>query len=151
MLAELETAAASMPTCTLCEELVRTYWDGRIKLWTTSRALRFRLEHASMFQTGSYMPLFASGEKREHVCAFARRLGHEAALVAVPRLVYKLTSGEVRPPTGDLWGNTELPIPQGMTKLRNVFSGREFQPGMRGMVSCRELFAHFPVALLACH
>ena len=132
------------------EQIYRTYRDGRIKLWVTSRALGFRREHASMFQTGSYMPLFASGDKHEHVCAFARRQGHEAALVAVPRLTYKLTSGETCPPTGGGWGNTELPVPQGTTTLRDLFTGREFRPGATGTLLCRELFAHFPVALLAC-
>ena len=149
LLAELETAAVSTPLPTLCEELVRSYQDGRIKLWVTSRALGFRREHASMFHTGSYMPLFATGEKQEDVCAFARSEGREAALIAVPRLVYKLTGGEQRPPTGEIWGNTELPAPQGASILRDVFTGRELQPSARGTLLCRELFAHFPVALLA--
>lgn len=150
MLSELETAATSTPLPAICEELVRTYQDGRIKLWVTSRALNFRREHAALFQSGSYMPLFATGDKREHVCAFARMQGHEAALVAVPRLTYKLTGGEQRPPTGEVWGNTELPVPQGSAGLRDVFTGKEFLPDARGTLLCRELFAHFPVALLAC-
>jgi (1->4)-alpha-D-glucan 1-alpha-D-glucosylmutase len=151
MLTELELAAASLSHSSLCEDLVRTYKDGRIKLWVTWRALSFRRERAAMFQTGSYLPLGASGEKREHVCAFARRRGHEAVLVAVPRLVYRLTGGEPRSPTGEVWGDTELPVPQDTIKLRDVFTGKEIQPGARGTLLCRELFAHFPVALLACH
>ena len=150
LLAELATATTSMALPTLCEELLRSYQDGRIKLWVTSRALGFRREHASMFHTGSYMPLFASGEKQEHVCAFARSEGRESALIAVPRLVSKLAGGEQRPPTGEIWGNTELPAPQGASMLRDVFTGKEFQANARGTVLCRELFAHFPVALLAC-
>lgn len=150
MLSELELAAASTPLPAICEELVRTYHDGRIKLWVTSRALGFRREHASMFQTGSYMPLFASGDKHEHVCAFARGQGYEVALVAVPRLTYKLASGEPCPPTGEVWGNAELPVPKGAAVLHDLFTGREFRPGATGTLLCRELFAHFPVALLAC-
>ena len=150
LLAELEASARSAPLPDLCEELARTYQDGRIKLWATSRALNFRREHASLFRTGSYMPLFASGEKQEHVCAFARSEGHEAALVAVPRLPYELSGGEQRSPTGEIWGNTELSAPQGASILRDVFTGKEFQPSARGTVLCRELFAHFPLALLAC-
>jgi (1->4)-alpha-D-glucan 1-alpha-D-glucosylmutase len=149
MLTELELAAASLSHSSLCEDLLRTYQDGRIKLWVTWRALSFRRERASTFQAGSYVPLSASGEKREHVCAFARARGPEAVLVAVPRLVYKLTAGEPRFPTGEVWGDTELPAPDTI-KLRDVFTGMEIQPGARGTLLCRELFAHFPVALLAC-
>ena len=148
MLSELETSAASTPLSALCEELMRTYPDGRIKLWVMSRALRFRREHASLFQTGSYAPLFAAGEQQEHLCAFARELGNEAALVVVPRLTYKLTGGEQRPPIGEVWGNTELPVPQGAASLRDVFTGKEFLPSASRTLLCRELFAHFPVALL---
>jgi (1->4)-alpha-D-glucan 1-alpha-D-glucosylmutase len=151
MLSELEQAAAFRPHSSLCEDLTRTYQDGRIKLWVAWRALSFRRERASMFQTGSYLPLSASGQKREHVCAFARRHAQEAVLVAVPRLVYELTGGEQRSPTGEVWGDTELPAPPETTKLRDVFTGKEIQPGARGTLLCRELFAHFPVALLACY
>lgn len=150
MLLELDGASASSSPLELCEELMRNYQDGRLKLWVISRALGFRREHPSLFQTGKYMPLFASGEKSEHVCAFARSHGNDAALIAVPRLVYKLTGGEQRVPAGEVWGNTELPVPQGTTRLRDVFTGNEFIPSARGVLLCRELFAHFPVALLAC-
>jgi (1->4)-alpha-D-glucan 1-alpha-D-glucosylmutase len=148
MLSNLEVAAGSVPFYSLCEELVRTYQDGRIKMWVTARALQFRRDHPVPFQNGSYMPLFASGEKHEHVLAFARRRGRDSVLVAVPRLIYKLTAGELRPPLGDLWGDTELPAPQDVTTLQNVFTGEQFAVSPRGLL-CRELFARFPVALLA--
>ena len=150
MLSELEAADASTSLPELCQELIRNFQDGRIKLWTTSRALRFRREHASLFQSGKYIPLFASGEKQEHVCAFARVQGNDAALIAVPRRDSKLTGGAQCPPTGEIWGNTELPVPQGTTRLRDVFTGNQLEPSSRGAVLCRELLAHFPVALLAC-
>ena len=150
MLDDLEAAAASVALPALCEELLRTYRDGRIKLWVTARALCFRRERASLFQNGNYIPLFASGEKQEHVCAFVRSQGTETALIAAPRLVCSLTGSEQRPPTGEVWGNTELPMPQGATSLRDVFTGKEFLPRARGTLLCRELFAHFPLALLAC-
>jgi (1->4)-alpha-D-glucan 1-alpha-D-glucosylmutase len=150
MLSELDLAASSTPASLFCEELVRTYQDGRIKLWVTARALAYRREFRSLFHSGSYTPMFATGERQEHVLAFARSRAHEAALIAVPRLVSKLTAGERRAPIGGVWGDTELSVPPGTSVLRDVFTGQELLPSTRGTVSCRELFAHFPVSLLAC-
>ncbi len=150
LMAELELSAESMPAQQLCEELLRTYSDGRIKLWTTMRVLSFRRDHGELFQSGSYTPLFATGEKRDHLCAFARRNAREAVVVAVPRLAYKLTSGAQVAPAGEVWGDTELPVPSGITQLHDVFTGALYKPNGRTTLLCRELFAHFPVVLLAC-
>src|SRR5207244_10939667 len=42
-------------------ELMRAWPDGRIKMFLTQRVLRFRREHADLFQRGEYLPLRASG------------------------------------------------------------------------------------------
>src|SRR3984957_21348957 len=46
--------------------------DGAIKLFLTSRALRFRREQFDLFAEGSYLPLAAKGRRSNHVIAFAR-------------------------------------------------------------------------------
>ncbi len=134
----------------LCDELVQEYRDGRIKLWATMRALRFRRDHPDLFRHSAYIPLYASGERQEDLIAFARSTDSELAIVAVPRLVYRLCGGELRPPLGDVWGNTELLAPPGAGKrLENIFTGEILEVSARHTLSCRELFSRFPVVLLA--
>lgn len=123
--------------------------DSRTKLWTTIRALRFRRDNPELFRRGEYLPLFANGAVREHVVAFARRRGLRMAITAVPRFSYTLMKGEMRPPIGaDAWYDAELEIPPGASVLKNVLTGEEVTV-RDGRVLCREVFARFPVALLA--
>ncbi|HKC71034.1 MAG TPA: malto-oligosyltrehalose synthase, partial [Terriglobales bacterium] len=136
----------------LCSDLMANYQDGQIKMWVTMRALNFRREHPELFRTGSYTPLNAANEKQEHVVAFARSYEDRPIVVAVPRLAYTLMRGRVQPPIGDVWGNAELQLPAEVlgTRLLNVFTGEEFPVNGRTL-PCRQLFAFFPVALLAAY
>jgi (1->4)-alpha-D-glucan 1-alpha-D-glucosylmutase len=148
-LAEMEQRARDLPWPELCSELLRDYADGRVKLWTTLRALRLRRERAEVFREGSYVPLEARGGKQQHICAFARRQGTETVIVAVPRLTYTLMKGEPRPPLGAVWDETAVPLPEGAAgRYRNVFTGEEIA-ATDGALLGREIFACFPLALLA--
>jgi (1->4)-alpha-D-glucan 1-alpha-D-glucosylmutase len=132
----------------LCRELLRHYIDGRIKLWTTMRALRCRRDHQSVFQ-GAYIPLSAAGHKAQHLVAFARVSNDEMAIVAVPRLAYSLLAGRMEPPIGEVWGNTEIQLPpRSAGDLWNVFTGEVWPVGNARSIACRDVFANFPVALL---
>ena len=83
-------------------------------MWVTHQALAFRREHHDLFKAGSYVPLETSGNRREHVVAFARQHQprDEMAIVAVPRLSCSLMRGEMRPPLATMWENTELQLPR---------------------------------------
>ncbi len=132
----------------LIGELLEHSRDGRIKMWVTMRALRFRRDHPELFQNGSYTPLEVTGEKAEHVVAFLRRDREHAAVVAVPRLAYTLAAGEMRWPLGDLWSATEIQLPFRAGEFVNVFTGDVVGAAGTRALSCREVFARFPVALL---
>ncbi len=135
-------------TLTLIQELLNTFADGRIKLWTTMCALRFRREHNELFRRGSYQPIFASNHLREHVVSFARRLADDTAIVAVPRFAYTLMNGEQRFPLGeDAWKDSTLAVPANVQQLENIMTG-ETLTAENGQLLCREVFARFPVALL---
>src|SRR2546423_14381471 len=56
----------------LCDDLLRNYHDGRIKMWSIMRTARFRRDNPELFRHSTYLPLEVS-EKQEHVCAFARQ------------------------------------------------------------------------------
>lgn len=123
-------------------ELAAGWRDGREKLFLVWRALQFRAREPDLFARGSYLPLTASGEKAAHVCAFARQHQGRTLLVAVPRLVGRLTRGG-----GAVdWSDTavEAPAP---AMWHDALSGSPL--GARAeRIAAAELFRNFPVALL---
>lgn len=132
----------------LLRDMLEDFRNGRAKLWTTMRALRFRREHNDLFRRGSYVPLFASAHFREHIVAFARQLGEKTAITAVPRFAYTLLNGEARFPLGqETWKNATIKVPDHVRSVENLLTG-EMIKVEGGVLLCREVFAHFPVALL---
>ena len=152
LLEELQNQAAQGRLAELCSDLLANYRDGRIKMWVTMRALNFRREHRELFRAGAYLPLGTGEEKREHVVAFARSYQDSVAIAAVPRFSYTLMRGRPQPPIGDAWGNAELQLPPETagSRLLNIFTG-EVLPANGRALPCREVFARFPVALLAAY
>jgi (1->4)-alpha-D-glucan 1-alpha-D-glucosylmutase len=128
--------------------------SAAMKLFLIWRALIFRQSHRELFECGDYIPLSATGEKREHVVAFARTSKDRIALVVVPRLIFGLTRGAGVPPIGaELWNATELilpHIPPG-SLFRNVFT-REMvttiERGGKFALEMGKVLQSFPVALL---
>jgi maltooligosyltrehalose synthase len=91
----------------------------------------------------------ATGAKQQHVVAFARERNNQVAIVAAPRLNYTLAGGAMRAPLAELWERTELPVPSRCPEfLENVFTGEKVRVTAQRTLLCREVFAHFPVALL---
>jgi (1->4)-alpha-D-glucan 1-alpha-D-glucosylmutase len=149
LLSELDHRAEGNNLTELCAELLENYQDGRIKLWTTTQALRLRRDHRELFHAGKYSPLQAQGPKRDHVVAFARERENQLAITVVPRLSYTLAKGQMRPPLDELWENTELQVPANTPEfMYNVFTGVKIKMTPNRTLLCREIFQHFPVALL---
>src|SRR5713101_3292098 len=67
------------------DSLTQNWADGRLKLAWTAHLLRLRTELADVFTHGDYQPLEVEGPHRDHVVAFARRHGRDAAIIAVAR------------------------------------------------------------------
>ena len=133
----------------LCAEMLVNHDDGRLKLWTTMRALNFRREHATLFQSGVYVPLHAIGNQSEHVIAFARELDAQSAITVVPRFAHTLMKGEVLPPIGSAWGDTELAVTRASADYENILTGELLRSSNTRTLLCHEVFAHFPIALLS--
>jgi (1->4)-alpha-D-glucan 1-alpha-D-glucosylmutase len=134
-----------------CAEVLESYTDGRVKLWTTLRALGLRREHPELFRSGQYTPVEANGTKKGHLLAFARihEAADEMAVIAVPRLSYTLGKGAQRAPLGEIWEDTELQLPRSApTYFVDAFSGKVLEADARRVLSGAEVFADFPVALL---
>jgi (1->4)-alpha-D-glucan 1-alpha-D-glucosylmutase len=70
------------------------HWpDGHIKLAWTRHLLQLRTELADVFAHGDYVPLEVSGPHRDHIIAFARRRGRDAAIVAVTKSFAAFSQG----------------------------------------------------------
>ena len=152
-LEQLRQRAGKVGEAQLCSELLEKYADGDVKMWTLMQALNFRQQHAELFQSGSYTPLFATGSKAENLCAFARETGGNArhmAVVATPRMVYTLAHGQRTAPLADIWEQTEIGLPpRAPNDFVNVFTGEGIRATPARTLLCREVFARFPVALLS--
>jgi (1->4)-alpha-D-glucan 1-alpha-D-glucosylmutase len=138
------------PSPERCRELLEHWTDGRLKLWVTHRALHARSEAGDLFRLGDYQEIAVEGECAEHVISYARRHLRSAALVAVPRLVFSMLNGEPRLPRAEDWGKTLLQAPHEFCGhlLNNPLTGEHVQVPDNGELSCSEIFASFPVALL---
>ena len=101
---------------------------GLAKLWLTKKTLSVRARFKAAFE-GDYRPLFARGEKANHLVAFLRG----AAITAVPRFTLELNGA---------WNDLILELPDG--NWRNTFTGEIDS----GKVAVADLFRIFPVALL---
>ena len=147
LLGELDERAAGDRRA-LVRDLLDRKDDGRVKLYTVSRALRVRRERPDLFATGGYTPVPAAGTKADNVFAFLRTTDSAAVLVAIPRMVVELLGTGAGTPVGPrVWGDTVLRLPEGLSgrPWENVFTGERIAGGELPAVS---VFAEYPVALL---
>jgi (1->4)-alpha-D-glucan 1-alpha-D-glucosylmutase len=122
LLQEVQTAAPA--------ELLENWMDGRAKLFTLTRALRFRREHADLFLYGDYERLTTDVDD-PHVIAFSRRRDRDEVLVIVPRFLAAMMSGVPRSPLGvERWRMTSIRLPRRLSHARwtNVFTGERVEP-----------------------
>jgi (1->4)-alpha-D-glucan 1-alpha-D-glucosylmutase len=105
------------------EELLQNWPDGRIKLFVTQRLLRFRRDHASLFQQGNYLPLSVGGAFADCCVAFIREHEGEWIVVFVPRLSSRIGF----PPLGARWQDTTVGLPASLARerVKEIFTGRD--------------------------
>jgi (1->4)-alpha-D-glucan 1-alpha-D-glucosylmutase len=120
-------------------DLLASTDDGRVKLFVTARLLHARRSHPGLFSAGEYLPLEATGPRRDNVFAFIRRSGGRSAVVAVPRLVTRIAR-HAKSDNGRL-------VVRGGPHFRNLFTGETVEAGPEG-IALSEVFKQFPVAVL---
>jgi (1->4)-alpha-D-glucan 1-alpha-D-glucosylmutase len=86
--------------------LIKDWPSGRLKLAWTRQLLKVRNELADVFTLGDYQPLQVSGPHRDHVIAFARWHGRDAAIVAVAKSSAPFTQGGRAWPHADAFDGT---------------------------------------------
>jgi (1->4)-alpha-D-glucan 1-alpha-D-glucosylmutase len=136
----LESVSSANPA-----ELLRAWPDGRIKMFLIQRVLRFRREHAHLFQRGEYLPLNASGVFAECCISFLRRFGDNWILVIAPRL--SLAIGF--PPIGELWKETAIELPESFSldDAHDLFTCRPF-PTYDRRVKVGDVLSTLPFAAI---
>jgi len=134
-------------------ELTAHLENGKAKLFLTWKTLNLRKTNPELFQRGSYVPLTVSGNRSEHVVAFAREHEGRTVMIAVPRLCASLLS-ENRDTICDemLWEDTRVElIGPSPTCFHNFFTGECIPAqtsGDRHFLPFSKLFRHFPAVLL---
>jgi (1->4)-alpha-D-glucan 1-alpha-D-glucosylmutase len=123
------------------ESLVRNWSNGHLKLAWTRQLLKRRTELADVFAHGDYEPLEVSGPHRDHVIAFARRRGRDAAIIAVAKSFAAFSQG------GRVWPRAETF--DGALKLSG-YSVEGIEDGKADAAEVRlsDLFRQLPAAVL---
>jgi (1->4)-alpha-D-glucan 1-alpha-D-glucosylmutase len=135
------------PAEKVLSELLKTWRDGRLKLFLAKKVLTFRRAHKDLFLLGDYIPLTATGAKNENVCCFARRRKDTWVITAAPRLTTKL----VKPgafPVGEVWDKSALTLPRGApAEWTDLFTAQPVSAS-RGSVRLASVFANVPFGVL---
>ena len=126
-------------------ELLGSWPDGRIKLFSTQRLLLFRRNHLELFQSGSYLPLSVAGTFAECCVGFAREHEDRFILVLAPRLTSRIGF----PPLGDRWGDTSVQLPEGFeNKIAQDIFTSEVRDLQGSSLALAQIFSTLPFAVL---
>ncbi|MEP6708954.1 MAG: malto-oligosyltrehalose synthase [Verrucomicrobiota bacterium] len=126
-------------------QLLASWPDGRIKLFSTQRLLLFRRNHLELFQSGSYLPLSVAGIFAECCVAFARKHEDRFILVLAPRLTSRIGF----PPLGDRWGDTSVQLPEGFENkiAHDIFTSAKIDL-QSSLLALAQIFSTLPFAVL---
>lgn len=134
--------------------LVENWRDGRIKLLISWRLLQLRRSMPELFENGGYLPLRISGEKADHLCAFARTFREVEVIVVAPRNFAGLVAPGDLPGAGH-WGDTAIAVPPHLQsgEWRDALTGRahstEPATGDGLALAAARLLDILPVSVLA--
>jgi len=134
----------------LVQKILNSWEDGRLKLYTTYKALNIRKSDKELFQSGEYIPLKVEGQKQENVCAFARSKGETWVIIAIPRLMTKLVRVGTMPVGREVWGDDLLLLPEEVPeRWLNIFTGECLSiSSAERRLPLSSILSTFPVALL---
>lgn len=142
--AALRQSLASLPPSLSAADL----GDATVKQGIIAKCLGFRASHEALFARGAYVPLQASGERKDHVFAFMRTLADEFAIIVVPRLVLETSGMDLDWCDPAFWGDTTIHLPEmpGQSDLRDVFTGMKMRRS--GALPVSGVLGKLPISLL---
>lgn len=130
----------------LANELLRTWPDGRVKLYVTWRLLRLRRDAGAFFEA-DYTPLETTGTRADHIVAFAR----DDIVVVVPRLVRTVFERKEGVPRLTYRGETVRLRENDASRFADRFTGRTLdarRDEAGRYLDAAELLGTFPAAVL---
>jgi (1->4)-alpha-D-glucan 1-alpha-D-glucosylmutase len=145
------------------QQLLTCWPDDRIKLFTVWQCLAVRQRHRQVFESGDYLPLKTTGDRAQHVLAWARRFQDTWVIAATTLRPEKLSRWDfedtIRPtqPRAGLpkfpWGATRIELPAEASPVwTNAFSHQQHHAIDDGdkskHVPVSDLLSDFPIALL---
>jgi (1->4)-alpha-D-glucan 1-alpha-D-glucosylmutase len=108
----------------LVADMLEHWEDGRIKLFVTAKALRWRRERRDLLLAGDYEPIVVQGASAERFIAFRRSFGGQQAVVVVPRLFGQSLRRKGLSAAAALTRHTLLTPPAGgFVGLSDIFTG----------------------------
>jgi len=134
-------------------DMLSQWQDGRVKLYLIYKILNFRREHRELFQSGDYLPLYAEGKFREHICAFARRWNDHWIIVAAPRLLTRIVPPGCLPLGEPVWEDAVLRLRHGTPEYWHniltdeILSARKTE-GEQKVLPLHQIFKTYPVAFI---
>ncbi|CAN5453855.1 malto-oligosyltrehalose synthase [soil metagenome] len=121
--------------------------DGRIKMFTTIKALEVRRKLPDLFAEGDYLPLEISGKNSSHVFGYLRKLNSTWCLILLPGALVSLDYLEKVADMNSIWEDTFIHLPPNSpNSWTNVYTNNKVNTD--GQLSANEVFSGFPVALL---
>jgi (1->4)-alpha-D-glucan 1-alpha-D-glucosylmutase len=144
ILAQFEASWQRERPLELCDELLRSWADGRIKAYVAWRLLHLRRDLAALFLQGNYVALETSGTRREHLIAFTR----EGIVTLVPRLVRRLLVRDERS-MRLAFDDERVRLPRDAPRsYRDIFTGAAYAADESGRLGAAAILGRFPVAVL---
>ena len=142
----------------LLKRLIERWPADEVKQFTLWRALQVRQAYGDLVTHGDYIPLEVDGIHSDHLFAFARRLGDQWLIVAVPRLTHLLRlqnqAGMEMPGMLKVnWQSTDIILPEGapadwISAWDHQAIHASARDTGRTALRARELLFQMPVALM---
>ena len=130
--------------------LLASWETGHIKQSVIARILALRAAAPALFADGQYTALRVDGPASDHVLAFLRQHGHDAALIAVTRLPAKLLGASTQPLVpAHAWHGTRIALPHHLAgRKMAAILGCARPAAHRARLAVEDLFADLPVAVV---
>lgn len=135
----------------LLDEMLAQGWRGNTKFYVAHALLQLRRDHPHIFAAPYYEPLTVTGERRDHLLAFARQDDRHRVIVIASRWTCGLMQAELRAPLGAAWGDTAVELTgTADAQLQEILSdcriAAECVAG-QSVIRVAQAFAHLPLAV----
>ncbi len=100
--------------------------SGYMKMFFTSKLLKYRKNVEKIFIKGEYIPLEVIGNKQDHIIAFARKYKNNTIIVIAPRFFHQFVSINKQVVSAENWKNTKVKLSKELigNNWENIFTNK---------------------------